>query len=75
MTHPVVRGDWRDHDWRVDPSQVIVMVGSASKIGVVCAACPAEGFVLSRPASAIRTDRPSTWRQYRYFAGDRFVAR
>jgi hypothetical protein len=64
--------DWRDHDWRVDPSHVITVVDGALRIRIKCAKCAAEGYVLSKPVPAVRTGRPSTWRQYHYLPGDEF---
>ena len=58
------------HDWRVDPSQVIIMIRDENRIRVVCADCHAVGVVHSKPSPASNPAKPKTWRAYRFKQGD-----
>lgn len=69
---PVAGFSPHSHDLRVDPSQVIILVGDEMRIQVVCAdpSCGRMGFVYSKPKRAIDAGDPRTWRAYRYTKGD-----
>ncbi len=58
------------HDLRVDPSQVIVMVGDTMRVRVRCAGCGVEAMIHSKPCPEIRLHDPKTWRPYRSKLGD-----
>lgn len=61
----------RSHDWRVDPNQLIVTVGTEVKLRVCCVDCPAVALVYSRPNHRINARDRRTWREYRPMEGDR----
>lgn len=54
------------HDWRVDPSQIIVLIADQSRFRVACAVpgCGLTAVVHSVRANPPRPDEPATWRPY-----------
>lgn len=62
-------GDHR-HDWRVDPSQVIIMLGNSARIRLGCVGCEATALVTTTPSPTPRPHNRATWRPYRYKQGD-----
>lgn len=59
-----------DHDWRVDPNQVIIAIRGQNRFRVVCPVDGSVAIVLSPPSPVIRLDEPSTWRKYDWRDGD-----
>lgn len=68
---PFFDGEHR-HDWRVDPSQVMILANDELVIRVRCAdeSCEATGKVWSSPNPTALPGKPKTWRPYRWKRGD-----
>lgn len=60
------------HDWRVDPSQVIITIGDQARVRLGCAVpgCDTEADAYSRPARAVNRERKDTWRVWTPRRGD-----
>lgn len=58
------------HDLRVDPSQVIALIGDEMRIRVECAVCRRVGHVYSKPKRAVNPADISTWRRLSHEPGD-----
>lgn len=52
------------HDWRVDPTQVVVMIGDQARVRVCCATCYSHTTLQAARRFRVDPNDVKTWRPY-----------
>jgi hypothetical protein len=69
----IALGDHR-HDWRVDPEQVIEIVGDLARVRVMCLICTHFAVVETPMTLVPVASDPQSWRPYQFKSDDRIFS-